>query len=220
MCQNLLNIEYPTFSDHSYIHVAGRSAQPAKYRDFLLEMSRTVCELSPWIGPAPQWNQTVCNGELSLDRCSLWASGAGCPPPPKKKRLAFRFASVPDHRGPEAWSHVDITYLLTQISRNCYTFFGTKCMWLKNSMELNTRTGREHIMPLTWFSQISQKTARAAPPNLGYLRKNQEYTLCANFDFPGQKVRSPGQVKVRCALRDRLQSWRSCCGHSFISNVL
>ena len=40
------------------------------------------------------------------------------------------------------------------------------------------------------------------------LRTNQEYTLCANFDFPGQKVRSPGQVKIRCALRDRPQTWR------------
>ena len=32
-------------------------------------------------------------------------------------------------------------------------------------------------------------------------------------------VRSPGEVKVRCALRDRLQTGRSCCGHSFTSNV-
>ena len=35
-------------------------------------------------------------------------------------------------------------------------------------------------------------------------RKNQKYIMCANFEFLGQKVESPGQVKVRCALRDRL----------------
>ena len=54
----------------------------------------------------------------------------------------------------------------------------------------------------TCFSRISQKRPCAAPPNLGYLHTNRKYTLCANFDFPGQKVRSPGQVKFRCALRD------------------
>ena len=43
--------------------------------------------------------------------------------------------------------------------------------------------------------------------------------MCANFDFVGQKVKSPGQVKVRCALRDQLQTWRSCCAHSFSPNV-
>ena len=43
--------------------------------------------------------------------------------------------------------------------------------------------------------------------------------LCAKFDLIGQKVRSPGQVKVRCALGDRLPPWRSCCGYSFGPDV-
>ena len=59
-----------------------------------------------------------------------------------------------------------------------------------------------------------------AAPNLGCLRTNQEYTLCANCDLIGIKVSLPGQVKVRCALRDRLQIWRSCCEYSFSQNVL
>ena len=40
------------------------------------------------------------------------------------------------------------------------------------------------------FLRISKKRRRAAPPNFQYLLNNQEYTLCANLDFPGQKVRS------------------------------
>ena len=42
----------------------------------------------------------------------------------------------------------------------------------------------------------------------------------ADFDFLGQKVRSPGQVKVRCAPRDRLQISTSRCGHSYSPNDL
>ena len=54
--------------------------------------------------------------------------------------------------------------------------------------------------------RLFQKLWRAAPPNFEYLRTNLGYILCANFDFLGQKVRLPVQVKVRCALRERLQT--------------
>ena len=49
-------------------------------------------------------------------------------------------------------------------------------------LQFNTCTGGGDIVcPPHLFSRISQK----------------RYTLCANFDFPDQKIRSPGQVKVR-----------------------
>ena len=62
---------------------------------------------------------------------------------------------------------------------------------------------RAYYVPHLFFANIS-KRRRAAPPNLRYLRTNEKYTLCATFDFPGQKIMSPGQVNVRYALRDRL----------------
>ena len=61
-----------------------------------------------------------------------------------------------------------------------------------------------HSKLYAFASVISRKRRRAALPNLGYLRTNQEYIMCANFDFLGQKVKSPGQVKVMCT-PDRLQ---------------
>ena len=39
------------------------------------------------------------------------------------------------------------------------------------------------------------------PPHLFSRISQKRYTLCANFDFSDQKVRSPGQAKVRRALR-------------------
>ena len=81
--------------------------------------------------------------------------------------------------------------------------------------------GRGHIMPPSVFRKyLKKKRRRAAPPNLGYLHTNQEFTLSANFDYPGKTARSQGQVKIRYALRDRLQTWRSCRGHSFSPNVV
>ena len=41
-----------------------------------------------------------------------------------------------------------------------------------------------------------------------------------DFDFLGEKVRSPGQIKVRCAPRDRLQPSTLRCGHSCSPNDL
>ena len=53
--------------------------------------------------------------------------------------------------------------------------------------------GGGHTMPPPVFREyLKKKRRRAAPPNLRYLHTNQEYTLCANFDFSFQKVRSPG----------------------------
>ena len=44
--------------------------------------------------------------------------------------------------------------------------------------------------PPVFFANISQN---GGTENLKYLRTNQEYTLCANFDLQGQKARSLGQ---------------------------
>ena len=60
----------------------------------------------------------------------------------------------------------------------------------RNSGLTRALEGRRHIIPPPVFANISKT------PNLVYLRRNQEYTLCATFDFPGQNFRSPGQVKV------------------------
>ena len=48
---------------------------------------------------------------------------------------------------------------------------------------INTRTGGGHIMPPPVFRKYLKKRRRAAPPNVGFLRINQEYILCVNFDF-------------------------------------
>ena len=44
-------------------------------------------------------------------------------------------------------------------------------------------------------------------------------TSCVQIMTSGQKVRSPGQVKVGCAPWDRLQPSRSCCGDNFSRNA-
>ena len=83
---------------------------------------------------------------------------------------------------------------------------------LKIQLCIDMCTGGRQLLPHLLFVTYS-KRRHAAPLNLGYLHTNGKHILCANFDLLGQKVRSPGQVKVRCAPRDRLQTSRSCCGH-------
>ena len=85
---------------------------------------------------------------------------------------------------------------------------------------LITRALEGGIFCPTSFLRITVTRRRAAPPNLAYLRTIQEHTLYVNFDFLGQKVRSPGQVKFRCAPRERLQTSTSRCGHSCSPNDL
>ena len=79
-----------------------------------------------------------------------------------------------------------------------------------------TRTGEGgRFCPQPVFFANNLKTVeRSAAKFVIHLRTIQDHTFCANFDFLGQKVRSPGQVKVRCAPRNRLQTSTSRCGHS------
>ena len=79
---------------------------------------------------------------------------------------------------------------------------------------LNTRTEGGKTLSPTCLSQITQHKFKVST-------HKSKIPFCANLDLLGQKFRSPGQVKVRCAPRDRLQTSRSCCGHGFspIGNV-
>ena len=56
------------------------------------------------------------------------------------------------------------------------------------------------------FCNISQTATRSAAKFRVSAHKSRIPTSCVNFDFLGQKVKSPDQVKFRCALRDRLQT--------------
>ena len=76
------------------------------------------------------------------------------------------------------------------------------------------------LCPHLFFANNLKTAARSSAKFSIYLLTIHEHTLCAKFDFLGQKVRSPGQVKVRCAPRDRLQTSTSRCGHSYSPNDL
>ena len=80
--------------------------------------------------------------------------------------------------------------------------------------------GGAYYAPHLFFANNLKTAARSAAKFGIPALTIYEHTLCGNFDFLGQKVRSPGQVKVRCAPRDRLQTSTSRCGHSYSPNDL
>ena len=85
---------------------------------------------------------------------------------------------------------------------------------------VNTRTGGGAYYALPPVFANNLKTATRSAAKFDIWLTIHEHTFCANFDFLGQKVRSPGQVKVRCAPRDRPQTSTSRCGHSYTPNDL
>ena len=84
--------------------------------------------------------------------------------------------------------------------------------WNKDVNSINTRTGRGHIMPPPTCFRKCLKKWNAQRRHICGTCAQITNTLCAYFYFICQHVRSPGQVKGRCAFRDRLQTSRSCCG--------
>ena len=61
-------------------------------------------------------------------------------------------------------------------------------------------------MPTICFRKYLKNGGAQQNQISGTCTQIKKYTMCANFDFSGQKVRPPCQVKVKCALRDRLQT--------------